>query len=276
MLNNFLSLQLSGQHLPIVTLTSPGPIAFYIGHHPVRWYGVFIGIAFLIAYSLSEKLVDKNNLSINHFSNLIFFILISSVVFARLYFVLLSWNYFKIHPDEIPKIWHGGQSIHGGILGAVLATVIYTWGNKISFYKYMDVIALVAPLGQAIGRWGNFFNNEAFGKPVISSFLRLYIPKEFRPELYLNNEFFHPTFLYESILDFVFFIFLYRMFPSWKNTPGKTFWFYLFCYSLIRFLLEFLRTDSLYLFGNIPGAQIVSVILISISIVALTTKRQKV
>lgn len=275
MLSNFFNLQLSGCHLPIITLTSPGPIAFYIGHHPVRWYGIFIGIAFLIAYSLMEKLVEKNNLSVNHFSNLIFFVLISSVICARLYFVLLSWNYFKIHPDEIPKIWHGGQSIHGGMLGAILATVVYTWINKISFYKYIDIIALVAPLGQAIGRWGNFFNNEAFGKPVINSFLRLYIPKEFRPEQYLNNEFFHPTFLYESTLDFAIFIFLSRMYPLWKNTPGKTFWFYLLCYSLIRFLLEFLRTDSLYLFGNIPGAHIVSIILIVVSSFMLLKKRVK-
>lgn len=275
MLNSFLNLQLSESHLPVVTLTSPGSVAFYIVHHPVRWYGVLIGIAFLIAYSLMEKLIEKNNLSINHFSNLIFFVLVSSVICARLYFVLLSWSYFKIHPDEIPKIWYGGQSIHGGMLGAILATVIYAWINRLSFYKYIDIIALVAPLGQAIGRWGNFFNNEAFGKPVINSFVRLYVPKEFRPEQYLSSEFFHPTFLYESILDFAIFIFLYWRYSSWKSTPGKTFWFYLFCYSLIRFLLEFLRTDSLYLFGNIPGAHIVSIILIVASSFMLLKKRAK-
>ncbi len=261
-------------HLPLITLSSPGPVAFYIGSHPVRWYGVLIGIAFLLAYSLAEKLICKNNLDINHFSNLIFFILISSIVFARLYFVFLSWDYFKDHLGEIPKIWHGGQSIHGGMFGAIIATVMYTRIKKISFYNYIDVIAVIAPLGQAIGRWGNFFNNEAFGKPVINSFLRLYIPKEFRPDSYLNNNYFHPTFLYESILDFIIFVFLYRKYSLWKKTPGKIFWVYLFCYSIIRFFLEFLRTDSLYVFGRVPGAQVVSIILIIVSII-MFLKRTK-
>jgi phosphatidylglycerol:prolipoprotein diacylglycerol transferase len=259
-------------HLPWVTLSSPGTVAFYIFSHPVRWYGVLIGIAFLVAYSLAEKLVYKNNLDINRFSDLIFFILISSVVFARLYFVFLSWNYFKDHLDEIPKIWHGGQSIHGGILGAIIATVIYTKIKKISFYNYIDVIAVITPLGQAIGRWGNFFNNEAFGRPVVSSFLKLYIPKEFRPDLYLNNDYFHPTFLYESILDFIIFVFLYRKYSSWKTRPGKVFWTYLLSYSIVRFFLEFLRTDSLYMFGNIPGAQMVSVLIFIVAAMFLLKK----
>ena len=270
-LNKFILL-LTTYHLPHITLTSPGAVAFYLGSHPVRWYGILIGVAFLLAYSLAEKLVYKSNLDINHFSNLIFFILISSVVFARLYFVFLSWDYFKDHLDEIPKIWLGGQSIHGGMFGAILATVIYTRIKKISFYSYIDVIAVVAPLGQAIGRWGNFFNNEAFGKPVTDWFLRLYIPKEFRPDLYVNYDYFHPTFLYESALDFFIFIFLYKKYSSWKDKPGRIFWTYLLSYSVIRFFLEFLRTDSLYLFGNIPGAQVVSVILIIISAVMLLKK----
>lgn len=272
MLNNFFTWVYHGT--PLITLSSPGPIAFYIGSYPVRWYGVLIGIAFLLAYSLAEKLVCEKKLNINHLSNLIFFILISSIIFARLYFVFLSWDYFKDHLSEIPKIWHGGQSIHGGIFGAVLATIIYTKIKKISFYNYIDVIAVVAPLSQAIGRWGNFFNNEAFGKPVTNSFLKLYIPKEFRPDLYVNNDFFHPVFLYESILDFIIFVFLYKKYLSWKDKPGRTFWTYLLCYSVIRFFLEFLRTDSLYLLGNIPGAQIVSIILI-IASVGMLMKKQK-
>ncbi len=267
MLSNF-----SG--LPLITLSSPGAVAFYIGSHPVRWYGVLIGIAFLLAYSLAEKLIHKNSLNINHFSDLIFFILIASVVFARLYFVFLSWGYFKNHLDEIFKIWHGGQSIHGGIFGAIAAAVIYTKIKKISFYSYIDVIAVITPFGQAIGRWGNFFNNEAFGKPVFNSFIRLYIPKEFRPDLYVKHDFFHPTFLYESMLDFIIFIFLYKKYSLWRDKPGRIFWTYLFCYSIIRFFLEFLRTDSLYVFGNIPGAQVVSIILIFASMIMLLKKQR--
>ena len=276
MLNNFSTCIYHSTPL-VITLSSPGSVAFYIGSHPVRWYGVLIGIAFLLAYSLAEKLIYRNNLSMNYFSDLIFFILLSSIVFARLYFVFLSWDYFKDHLDEIPKIWHGGQSIHGGMFGSIFATIIYTKIKKISFYNYIDVIAVVTPLGQAIGRWGNFFNNEAFGKPIeaglpsLYTFVRLYIPKEFRPDLYLNHDFFHPTFLYESVLDFIVFIFLYKKYSSWKDKPGKIFWTYLFCYSVIRFFLEFLRTDSLYVF-SIPGAQIVSVVLIVLSIMMSIAK----
>ncbi|MBI3591832.1 MAG: prolipoprotein diacylglyceryl transferase [Candidatus Melainabacteria bacterium] len=259
-------------NFPVLTLSSPGAVAFYIGVWPIRWYGVLIAVSFLIAYFLAESLIKKADLSIAHFSDMIFLILIFSIIFARLYFVFLSWDYFKDHWNEIPKIWHGGQSIHGGIFGAVLAALIFARLKKISFYKYIDVIAVVMPLGQSIGRWGNFFNNEAFGKPIESGLSRLYwpirlnIPYEFRPSQYLNTEYFHPTFLYESFLDFALFVYLFKMFPVWKKKPGKTFWTYLFCYSVIRFFLEFLRVDSLNLFGNIASAHILSVIIFVISL----------
>ena len=256
--------------LPVITLMSPGAIAFHLGNWPVRWYGIMVALGFLLSYFIAEQLIVKNKLSVIYFNDLIFFILISSVVFARLWFVLLSWDYFKDHLSEIPKIWYGGQSIHGGIFGAILATYLYSKVKKISFYSYIDVIAVVAPLGQAIGRWGNFFNNEAFGKPVINSLIRLKIPLEYRPEKYLTYETFHPTFLYESILNLIVFLFLYKKFGAWKNKPGKTFWSYLLSYSTIRFILEFVRVDSLYLFGNIASAHVISLIVIILSIYFLT------
>ncbi len=256
--------------LPVITLMSPGAIAFHLGNWPVRWYGIMVALGFLLSYFIAEQLIVKNKLSVIYFNDLIFFILISSVVFARLWFVLLSWDYFKDHLSEIPKIWYGGQSIHGGIFGAILATYLYSKVKKISFYSYIDVIAVVAPLGQAIGRWGNFFNNEAFGKPVINSLIRLKIPLEYRPEKYLTYETFHPTFLYESILNLIVFLFLYKKFGVWKNKPGKTFWSYLLSYSIIRFILEFVRVDSLYLFGNIASAHVISLIVIILSIYFLT------
>lgn len=255
--------------LPVITLSSPGVIAFNLGNWQVRWYGIFIALGFLVSYFFAEKLIIKHKLSTDHFCNLIFLVLIFSVVFARLWFVFLSWEYFKDHLDEIPKIWHGGQSIHGGILGVVLGTILYSKINNISFYNYMDIISVVAPLGQCIGRWGNFFNNEAFGKPLTNGVVHLYIPKEFRPDMFLGFDCFHPTFLYESVLDFLLFLFLYKKFSMWRKTPGKTFWSYLLGYSMIRFVLEFLRTDSLYLIGDIASAHVVSVILFIISLIFL-------
>ena len=271
-------MMLSNSGLPLITLTSPGAVAFHIFNWPIRWYGVFVALGFLIGYLFAERLINKYSdritLSLRHFHDLVFWILIFSIVFARLYFVILSWNYFKDHLNEIPRIWYGGQSVHGGILGAVIAALLYTGIKKISFYKYMDIIALVFPLGQAIGRWGNFFNNEAFGKPIQNGLMRLYIPQEFRPEQYIDDKYFHPTFLYESFLDFVIFVFLYKKYNLWKEKPGKIFWVYLSSYSLIRFFLEFLRVDSIYLFGSISSAHIASTIIILVSSIALIKMRR--
>ena len=263
-------------YLPLITLSSPGQIAFQLGNLTIRWYGIFIAVAFLTSYFLGERIAKRNNLNVDVFNDLIFYILISGVLFARLYFVLLSWDYFKDHISEIPKIWLGGQSIHGGILGTIIAVLIYSKVKKISFYSYIDLFSVMAPLGQAIGRWGNFFNNEAFGKPVVEIgkpyLYRLYIPLEYRPENYINYKYFHPTFLYESIIDFIIFIFLYRNYSKWKTKAGKTFWVYLLFYSIIRFFLEFLRVDSLCAFGNIPFPQIISVIISIVAIVFLIKK----
>ena len=256
-------------YFPAIVLSSPGAIVFNIGQISVRWYGVFIGLGFLISYFIAEKLVKKNNLNIEHFNDLIFLILIFSIVFARLWFVMLNIDYFKEHISEVPKIWHGGQSLHGGILGGVLATFIYTKIKKVSFYAYMDIAGVLMPLAQSIGRWGNFFNNEAFGLPIKNGFIKLFIPSEFRPPVYLEHEYFHPAFLYESFLDFIIFIFLFKKYPLWKDKPGKTFWVYLLCYSTVRFFIEFIRLDSLYLFNLFPSAQIVSIILIIVSIFIL-------
>ena len=188
---------------PHIILTSPGAIAFHLSSWPVRWYGVCIALAFLISYFIAEGLIKKKQLSLEYFNDLITLVLISSIFFARLWFVVLSWDYFKDHLTEIPMIWLGGQSIHGGIFGAIVATLMFSKIRKISFYAYIDVLAVITPLGQAIGRWGNFFNNEAFGKPVQEGLFTpiwLNIPIHYRPDEYLNYKFFHPTFLYESFL----------------------------------------------------------------------------
>ncbi len=255
--------------IPQIILTSPGQIAFSIGDWPVRWYGVFIALAFFSAYMLAEKIVLKSKLDLEVFNDTIFYVLISSIVFARLWFIFLSFDYYKDHIDEIPKIWLGGQSIHGGILGGVLAVLIYSKIKNIPFYKYIDVLSIVFPMGQAIGRWGNFFNNEAFGRPVNNALIKLYIPEDFRPMQYIDFKYFHPTFLYESFLDFMIFVFLLKKYDSWSNKPGKVFWLYLLLYSSIRFVLEFIRVDSLYLFGHLPSAQVISVIVIIISLLNL-------
>lgn len=258
----------------VITLTSPGSVAFELGGFSIRWYGIFIGIGFLFAYFVAEKLIIKSKLSLEHFNNLVFLILIFSIVFARLWFVFLNLDYFKEHAGEIYKIWYGGQSLHGGIFGGVLALYFYCRIKKIDLMKYLDIAGVTVPLAQAIGRWGNFFNNEAFGLPVSDSLIRLFVPYEFRPVNYLSSEYFHPTFLYESFFDFFIFIFLYKNYSKWKSTPGKIFFVYLLMYSIIRFFLEFIRVDSLYLFHHFPAAHVVSLVLIAVSVIFLFKNRR--
>ena len=258
--NNFLG------YLPVIVLSSPGPVAFYVGSWPVRWYGILIALGFLAGYLIAEKLAVKNHLNLNILNDLVFLILIFSIVFARLWFVFLSWDYYKNNPDEIPKIWLGGQSVHGGIFGGIFAVALYAKIKKISFYQYIDLISVLVPFCQSVGRWGNFFNNEAYGSPVNNFFLKLFIPQEYRLEKYTDFSFFHPAFLYESVLDFLIFVFLYLKYPKWKNKNGKTFWMYLFLYSIVSFFLEFVRLDSLYLFDHIASAHILSVIIVFISL----------
>ena len=257
---------LSNLSIPVITFTSPGAVAFHMGSLTIRWYGIFVAAGFLAVYVLSERLAIKHKYNLDNFNNLIFFMLIFSVVFARLWFVFLSWDYFKDHLSEIPKIWHGGQSIHGGMFGAVMSAFLYSTIKKISFYSYIDLFSVSAPLGQAIGRWGNFFNNEAFGRPVNNWIFKLSVPREFRPDQFINIDYFHPTFFYESFLDFVIFVFLYKKYSNWKEKKGKIFWMYLLCYSIIRFFLEFLRVDSLYLFDHFASAHVVSVTIVVVSL----------
>lgn len=258
-----------------ITFSSPGSIVFHIGDFNLRWYGVFIAFSFLVGYLVAEHLVKKNDYDLNVYSDLVFFVLILSIVFARLWFVALSWSYFQYNLSEIPMIWLGGQSIHGAILGGAIAAFLYSKFKKISFYKYVDIIAVALPLSQAIGRWGNFFNNEAFGMPVRNSIFRLYVPEIFRPAQYLKEEYFHPTFLYESFFDLIIFIFLFRMFDKWKKKEGLIFWTYLLLYSIVRFFIEFLRVDSLFVFEFIPAAQFISVIIILISLIFIKKKLAK-
>ena len=255
-----------------IILKSPGPIALTFGNVNIRWYGIFIALAFLISYLICEHLVKKGYLSLNVFTDLIIGTLISSIISARLWFVCGNLNYFKSNLEEIPKIWHGGQSIHGAIFGGILFIYIFSRIKKINFYSYIDIISCVMPLAQSIGRWGNFFNNEAFGKPLKSSILKLFIPFEDRPTQYFSFEYFHPTFLYEGFLDLVLFIFLYRKYPVWKNEKGKIFWFYLLSYSIIRYFLEFIRLDRILIFDRFSLAQITSVVIILVSIIVLSKK----
>ncbi len=196
-------------------------------------------------------------------------LVIFSILGARVYYVLLSYEYFLYHPASIFMIWQGGIAIHGAIIGGIIFGALYLKLKKLPFFDYADIFTLVLPLGQAIGRWGNFFNSEAFGLPSYS-FFKLFVSPIFRPLEYLNYSYFHPTFLYESFFDILIFlilIFVYK--KTAEKFSGITFFVYILLYSLVRFFLEFVRIDSVFYLFGIPFPAFISFFGVLIGIIGI-------
>ncbi|MBW4591572.1 MAG: prolipoprotein diacylglyceryl transferase [Brasilonema angustatum HA4187-MV1] len=243
--------------------SSPGPILVKIGPLTIRWYGFLIASAVLIGVTLSQFLAKRRNVNPDLISDLSIWLVIGAIPAARIYYVLFQWSEYAQHPERIIAIWQGGIAIHGAIIGGVTAALLFAKRNQISFWQLADLVSPSLILGQAIGRWGNFFNSEAFGSPTNVPW-KLHIPPEHRPPELANFEFFHPTFLYESLWDLmVFALLLTLFFRSLSGKPalktGTLSLVYLATYSLGRFWIEGLRTDSLML-GPLRIAQVVSLV----------------
>ena len=241
--------------------TSPGPIIFEIGPITFRWYGLLIATAVLIGVTLSQYLARRRHIDPELIGDLAIWLVVGAIPCARLYYVAFEWQSYANDPGSIIAIWKGGIAIHGAIIGGLIAALIFAKIKQVSFWQLTDLVAPSLILGQAIGRWGNFFNSEAFGSPTDLPW-KLYIPPERRPPGLGFSEYFHPTFLYESIWDLLVFIVLMTLFfRGLKGNPslkiGTLFCVYLVGYSCGRFWIEGLRTDSL-MFGLLRIAQLVS------------------
>ncbi|WP_414752052.1 prolipoprotein diacylglyceryl transferase [Anabaena sp. CCY 9910] len=259
--------------LPLAFLfTSPGPVLVEIGPITIRWYGLLIATAVLIGVSLSQYLAKRRQVNPDLLSDLSIWLVIGAIPAARIYYVLFQWSEYAQHPERIIAIWQGGIAIHGAIIGGTLAALIFAKLKRVPFWQLADLVAPSLILGQAIGRWGNFFNSEAFGRPTNLPW-KLYIPIERRPPDLASFEYFHPTFLYESIWDLMVFALLITLFfRSLAGKPrlkvGTLFMVYLATYSLGRLWIEGLRTDSLML-GPLRIAQVVSLTGITLGLAGL-------
>jgi phosphatidylglycerol---prolipoprotein diacylglyceryl transferase len=252
--------------------TSPGPILVKLGPITIRWYGLLIASAVLIGVSLSQYLAKRRHVNPDLLSDLSIWLVIGAIPAARLYYVLFQWSEYAQYPERIIAIWQGGIAIHGAIIGGALAALIFAKLKQVSFWQLADLVAPSLILGQAIGRWGNFFNSEAFGSPTNLPW-KLYIPPERRPLELANFEYFHPTFLYESLWDLMVFALLITLFfRSLSGKPrlktGTLFLVYMAAYSLGRVWVEGFRTDSLML-GPLRMAQVVSSIGIILGLAGL-------
>ncbi|CUD53734.1 prolipoprotein diacylglyceryl transferase [Staphylococcus aureus] len=250
------------------------PVAFNLGPLSVRWYGIIIAVGILLGYFVAQRALVKAGLHKDTLVDIIFYSALFGFITARIYFVIFQWPYYAENPSEIIKIWHGGIAIHGGLIGGFIAGVIVCKVKNLNPFQIGDIVAPSIILAQGIGRWGNFMNHEAHGGSVSRAFLeQLHLPNFIIENMYINGQYYHPTFLYESIWDVAGFIILVNIRKHLKL--GETFFLYLTWYSIGRFFIEGLRTDSLMLTSNIRVAQLVSILLILISISLIVYRRIK-
>lgn len=225
----------------------PNAIAFQIGPISIRWYGILIAMALLAGTKLALDEANRQGIDEDTFLNLIIIGAPLGVLGSRLYYVIFNWEYYRHHLAEIPKIWEGGLAIHGAISAAIVVGVWYARRHKLDFWQIADIAAPSLILGQAIGRWGNYFNQEAYGYPTSLPWA-----------MYIAGEWRHPTFLYESIWNLLVFLFLLRLRRRPELKSGDLFLAYLGLYSAGRFVVEGFRTDSL-MWGSLRAAQVASV-----------------
>ncbi|HLR10252.1 MAG TPA: prolipoprotein diacylglyceryl transferase [Sporosarcina sp.] len=253
-------------------LLAINPVAFSLGSLEVRWYGIIIATGIVLAYMVVQKEMVKRGMHPDFLTDLLIWAVPISILSARLYYVLFSWEYYAQHPEKIIQIWEGGIAIHGALIGAFLTTFIYTKVRGVSFWKTADIAAPGILIGQIIGRWGNFMNQEAHGGPVSEQFLdNTIIPDWIMNQMTIDGVTYHPTFLYESLWNVVGLI-LILVLRRFAIKRGELFLFYLTWYSIGRFFIEGMRTDSLY-GGVLRAAQVVSVITIVAAIVFFVFRR---
>ena len=237
---------------------SPGSeIPLPLGPLTLRWYGLLIATAVLIGLYLSSWLAKQRKLENGLISDLLPLLVLFSVIGARIYYVAFEWRNYAGSPLKALAIWEGGIAIHGALIAGILTLILFCRWRRQPFWDVLDVLVPSVALGQAIGRWGNFFNSEAFGVPTDLPW-KLFIPTSNRPLLYIDAEFFHPTFLYESIWNLLLFIGLIAVFRrgvkrSGSVPAGAMSCLYLIGYSLGRVWIEGLRIDPLCI-GALPPA----------------------
>lgn len=264
--------------MPSLVLPVPPDIAFNLCGFDIYWYGITMAVAILIAFIAANKLFNDQQAYMRR--DIIFeyapIIIVLGLLGARLYYCALSHDYYLAHPFEILDIREGGLSIHGAIIGGLISIFMMSRYYRVPLFRLLDPIACATILGQAIGRWGNYFNSEAYGLPIVSGNWGVFIPEAKRVAAFANYTVFHPTFLYESIADLIGFIILLVVLNTvGKKRYGFTFFLYLIIYSIIRFCIEGLRVDSALDVGGFHIAGIVSIVLFIVGIIGLLCVRKE-
>ncbi len=252
-------------------------IAFSVFGYDIHWYGIIIAFGFILAVLYGGRMAYKWRMSLDGMVDVLLWGTVFGIICARLYYVAFEWSFYKDHLAEIPKIWNGGIAIYGGIIGALIGAAIGCKIGKVNFPNLLDLGALGLLIGQGIGRWGNFFNQEAFGINTTTSPFRMWSEKiqndliasadtlaekgiEFDPSLPV-----HPTFLYESVWCILGFFILNYIVHKHRLFKGEIFMLYGIWYGLERAVVEGLRTDSLYIGDTtLRVSQLLSIIIVAV------------
>ncbi|ANE46826.1 diacylglyceryl transferase [Paenibacillus swuensis] len=278
-------------------------IAFSLGPLSVHWYGIILGTAALVGLFLAIQEGKRFNIIPDFFMDLLLVGVPSAIIGARLYFVAFKWDYYSQHPGEIIRVWEGGIAIYGALIGAIIGTSIYIRRKGYNFWRIADIAAPSLLAGQAIGRWGNFVNQEAHGGPVEESFLRntLHLPDFIVNQMWIEGQFYHPTFLYESLWNLLGIGVLFLLRRQRFVRSGELFLGYFIWYSIGRFFIEGLRTDSLAVdapgwveglmnalwspmngvfepgtmdYGNVRISQLLAILFIIVAVVLIVVRRK--
>ncbi|MGZ0039158.1 prolipoprotein diacylglyceryl transferase [Paenibacillus ottowii] len=228
------------------------PIAFSIGAIKVHWYGLILGLAALVGLYLAIREGKRFGIPQEFFMDMLLLGVPSAIIGARIYYVAFKWEDYRDNLWDVFKIWNGGIAIYGALIGAIICAVIYFRYKGYNFWRIADICAPGLLIGQAIGRWGNFVNQEAYGGPTEETFLRnqLHLPDFIVNQMNVNGVFHHPTFLYESLWSIVGVILLLVIRRMKFVRAGELFAFYFIWYSIGRFFIERVRTDSLAFQGS--------------------------
>lgn len=260
--------------------------AFTVFGQDIYWYGIFIGLGVILGVLLALHEAKRTGQNPDTYLDFIIYAMIIAIIGARLYYVIFSWDFYSQHPEKIFAIREGGLAIYGGIIGGVLTAIVYSRVKKKSFWVMADTMAPSLILGQMLGRWGNFFNKEAFGGFTDNLFAMRYQLSQVRasdvtPNILQNLVTVngvdyiqvHPTFLYESMWSLCVFIILLIL-QRKKKFDGQVCATYFFGYALGRVWIEGLRTDQLCI-GNVPVSQALSAVLIIASVVLYVYCKKK-
>ena len=251
------------------------PTGFHIGSFEIRFYGLIIALGLLAGAMLAYHEAKRTGQKVDDYIDYTFFAVIGALLCARIYYVAFEWDYYSQHPKEIIDIRGGGIAIYGAVIGGAIALLIFSKVKKLKFFKMADTIIPGLLIGQIIGRWGNFFNREAFGGFTDNIFAMQLPLKDVAADT-VNSSMMvmvdgvqyvqvHPTFLYESVLNIIV-LTLILVFRDKKKFYGETLCRYFIGYGIVRFFVEGLRTDQLQFGNGLAVSQILSIVLVVIGL----------